>query len=151
MAQKTLYTAEATAMGGRSGTVRSSDGVINMQMSAPRGLGGRDGATNPEQLFAAGYASCFQQALLVTAGKEKLVLPDSFNVNCDVALQQDEAGAYALSATLAVELPGLERKQAKALVERAHEICPFSVSTRGNMEVKLLLVDANGHRTTIDE
>ncbi len=152
MTKKTLYTAEAAATGGRNGAVRSTDGVIDLQMSAPRGLGGRAGATNPEQLFAAGYASCFQQALLVTAGHEKIALPDSFRVNCEVALQQDPDGAYALAATLAVELPGLERPQAKSLVERAHEICPFSVSTRGNMEVKLQLIDgATGHRTDLTD
>ncbi len=148
MAKKTLYTTEATATGGRNGQVRSSDGVIDMQMSAPRGLGGREGATNPEQLFAAGYASCFQQALLVTAGKESMTLDSAFRVNCEVALQQD-GEAYALAATLAVQVPGLSSDKAEALVKRAHEICPYSVSTRGNMQVRLLLIDDNGHRTEI--
>jgi lipoyl-dependent peroxiredoxin len=148
MAKKTLYTAEATATGGRNGQVRSSDGVIDLQMSAPRGLGGREGATNPEQLFAAGYASCFQQALLVTAGKEKLTLDTTFQVNCEVALQQ-EGEAYGLAATLAVQVPGLSHDKAEALVKRAHEICPYSVGTRGNMLVKLFLIDDNGHRTEI--
>lgn len=149
MTKKTLYTAEATATGGRHGNVRSSDGVINMQMSAPRGLGGRDGATNPEQLFAAGYASCFQQALMVVSGKEKLTLDPAFTVNCEVALQQTEDGAYGLAAILTVKVPGVARKQAKALVESAHEICPYSTGTKGNMEVKLVLEDDNGHRTDI--
>ncbi len=149
MAKKTLYTAEATATGGRNGHVRSSDGVIAMQMSAPRGLGGREGATNPEQLFAAGYASCFQQALLVVAGEEKQALDPAFTVNCEVALQQTDAGAYGLAATLTVRVPGVPAAQAQALVERAHEICPYSVGTRGNMQVQLRLEDDKGHRTDI--
>lgn len=147
--KKTLYTAEATATGGRNGSVRSSDGVLNLQMSAPHGLGGREGATNPEQLFAAGYASCFQQALLVVSGKEKLPLDPAFTVNCEVALQQTEAGAYGLAATLTVRVPGVERRKARELVERAHEVCPYSAGTRGNMEVRLLLEDDNGHRTEL--
>jgi len=151
MAKKTLYTAEATASGGRNGTVRSSDGILDLQMSAPRGLGGRDGATNPEQLFAAGYASCFQQALLVTAGKEKLTLDPAFTVGCEVALQQTDDGAYGLAATLTVRMPGVDRKQARALIERAHEICPYSVGTRGNMEVGLFLEEETGHRTNLAE
>ncbi len=149
MAKKTLYTAQATATGGRHGSVRSSDGVLNLQMSAPRGLGGRDGATNPEQLFAAGYASCFQQALLVVSGKEKMTLDAAFTVNCEVALQQAEDGVYGLAATLIVKVPGVERKQAVSLVERAHEVCPYSIGTRGNMEVKLILEEENGHRTDL--
>lgn len=148
MTKKTLYTAEATATGGRHGAVRSSDGVIDLQMSAPRGLGGREGATNPEQLFAAGYASCFQQALQVVSGKQGMKLDPAFTVNCEVALLQ-EGEAYGLAATLTVKVPGVDRKEAKALVEQAHEICPYSAGTRGNMEVKLMLEDDNGHRTTI--
>ena len=148
MNKKTLYTAEATATGGRHGQVRSSDGVINMQMSAPRGLGGRGGATNPEQLFAAGYASCFQQALLVVSCKRNLKLDPTFTVNCEVALQM-EGEAYGLAATLTVKVPGVDHQEARGLVERAHEICPYSAGTRGNMEVKLILEDDNGHRTEI--
>lgn len=149
MTKKTLYTAEATATGGQHGAVRSSDGVLDLQLSAPRGLGGREGATNPEQLFAAGYASCFQQALLVVSGKEKMTLNPGFTVNCEVALQQTEDGIYGLAATLTVKVPGVAREQAKVLVEGAHEICPYSTGTRGNMEVKLILEEENGHRTDI--
>ena len=147
--KRTLYTADASAVGGRSGRVRSASGIIDLEMSVPEGLGGKKGATNPEELFAAGYASCFQQALLVVSGKEKLTLDPAFTVNCEVALQQAEDGVYGLAATLTVKVPGVEHKQAKALVESAHEICPYSIGTRGNMEVKLMLEEENGHRTDI--
>ena len=148
MSQQTLYTAEAAATGGRNGHIRSTDGVLNLEVSAPRALGGRPGATNPEQLFAAGYASCFQQVMIVTAGREKMTLPDDFTVNCEVTLFQI-GEAYGLAATLNVTLAGLARDQAETLVRRAHEICPYSVGTRGNMAVTLNLVDAKGHKTEL--
>lgn len=134
--KKNLYTADATATGGRSGHVRSSDSVIDMDMSVPEGLGGRKGATNPEQLFAAGYASCFQQALIVTAGRENLKLSADSTVQCSVTLFQD-GESYGLSAVLDIDLKDMEPQQATDLVNKAHQICPYSVGTRGNMEVEL--------------
>jgi osmotically inducible protein OsmC len=134
--KKTLYTAEATATGGRSGHVRSSDSVIDMDMSVPEGLGGKKGATNPEQLFAAGYASCFQQALLVIAGQHNEKLDPASTVQCAVTLFQD-GEAYGLSAVLDVDLKGLDAAKAQEMVNKAHEICPYSVGTRGNMQVEL--------------
>jgi osmotically inducible protein OsmC len=134
--KKTLYTADATATGGRSGHVRSSDSVIDMSMSVPEGLGGKKGATNPEQLFAAGYASCFQQALIVVAGKQNERLDPASTVQCSVTLFQD-GEAYGLSAVLNVDLKGMDPQKAQEMVNKAHEICPYSVGTRGNMEVEL--------------
>jgi Ohr subfamily peroxiredoxin len=134
--KKNLYTAESTATGGRSGQVRSQDGVINMEMSVPSVLGGKKGATNPEQLFAAGYSSCFQQALLVIAQKEGERLDPASTVQCSVTLFQEGEG-YGLSAVLDVSLKGMSHERASELVTKAHEICPYSVGTRGNMEVEL--------------
>jgi osmotically inducible protein OsmC len=134
--QKNLYTADAKATGGRSGHVQSSDHVIDLDMSVPEGLGGKKGATNPEQLFAAGYASCFQQALIVVAGKQNERLDPASTVQCSVTLFQD-GEAYGLSAVLNVDLKGLDSQKAQELVTKAHEICPYSVGTRGNMVVEL--------------
>jgi Ohr subfamily peroxiredoxin len=133
---KTLYTAEATATGGRNGHIRSSDGLIDMSMSVPQGLGGKSGATNPEQLFAAGYASCFQQALMVVAQRGDQKLDPQSTVKCAVSLTQ-EGEAYGLDVTLDVNLPGIS--DADRLVHEAHRICPYSVGTRGNIDVKLLV------------
>ncbi|KAA9339193.1 organic hydroperoxide resistance protein [Hymenobacter busanensis] len=131
---KTLYTAEATATGGRNGQIRSSDGVIDMAMSVPQGLGGKQGATNPEQLFAAGYASCFQQALLVIAQRDGQRLDPQSTVQCAVSLTQ-EGEAYGLAVTLDVDLKGAA--DADRMVQEAHRICPYSVGTRGNIDVQL--------------
>ena len=137
---KTLYTAEVSATGGRSGHVRSSDGVIDMPVALPEGLGGKGGSTNPEQLFAAGYAACFQSALLVVAGKQHVHLDPQSTVTAHVDLNQTEDGAYGLGVTLEVDLKAFDKEQGKKLVEEAHRICPYSVGTRGNIDVKLNVV-----------
>ncbi len=134
--KKTLYTADASAIGGRSGHVRSASGVIDMEMSVPEGLGGKKGATNPEELFAAGYASCFQQALLVTAQQAGDKLDAGTEVKCSVSLFKD-GEAYGLSAILDVDLKSFDHDKTVQMVRKAHEICPYSVGTRGNMEVEL--------------
>ncbi|MBD2769968.1 Ohr family peroxiredoxin [Hymenobacter sp. BT664] len=134
--KKNLYTADATAVGGRSGHVRSSTGVIDLEMSAPASLGGKKSATNPEELFAAGYASCFQQALLVTAQRAGDALDKESTVQCSVTLFQEGDG-YGLSAVLDVDLKKFDENKAIAMVRQAHKICPYSVGTRGNMEVEL--------------
>ncbi|WP_400191627.1 organic hydroperoxide resistance protein [Hymenobacter sp. B81] len=144
---KTLYTAEATATGGRSGRIRSSDGVIDLNMSVPQGLGGKQGATNPEQLFAAGYASCFQQALIVVAQRNGQRLDPASTVQCSVSLTQSD-DAYGLAVTLDVHLPGTEA--ADQLVQEAHRICPYSIGTRGNIEVQLL-VEGQPAQLTADQ
>ena len=134
--KKNLYTADASAVGGRSGRVRSATGAIDMDMSVPEGLGGKKGATNPEELFAAGYASCFQQALLVTALKAGDALDKESSVNCSVTLFQ-EGDAFGLSAILDVDLKKFDEAKTIEMVRQAHKICPYSVGTRGNMEVEL--------------
>lgn len=134
--KKTLYTAEASAIGGRSGHVRSTTGIIDLDMSVPEGLGGKKGATNPEELFAAGYASCFQQALLVIAQRTNDKLDADTTVNCSVSLFQEGEG-YGLSAVLDVDLKKFDQDKTIDMVRQAHKICPYSVGTRGNMEVEL--------------
>jgi Ohr subfamily peroxiredoxin len=135
-----LYTAEVTATGGRKGHVRSSDGIIDMPLSLPEGVGGKGGSTNPEQLFAAGYAACFQSALLVVAGKHHERLDPSSTVTAHVDLNKNEDGGYGLSVKLAVELKGIDKEKARQMVDEAHQICPYSVGTRGNIDVDLEIV-----------
>ncbi|MCJ8165930.1 organic hydroperoxide resistance protein [Pontibacter sp. E15-1] len=132
-----LYTAEVTATGGRKGHVKSSDGVIDMPLSIPEGLGGEKGKSNPEQLFAAGYAACFQSALLVVAGQHKERLNPDSTVTAHVDLNKMENGSYSLTVKLAVDLKGVENGKAKQMVDEAHQICPYSVGTRGNINVEL--------------
>ena len=134
--KKNLYTADATAVGGRSGHVRSSTGIVDLDMSVPEGLGGKKGATNPEELFAAGYSSCFQQALLVIAQRAGDKLDSATEVKCSVTLFQ-EGGGYGLSAVLDVDLKSFDHDKTIDMVRQAHKICPYSVGTRGNMEVEL--------------
>lgn len=135
-----LYTAEATATGGRRGHVKSSDGVLDMPLSLPEGLGGEKGKSNPEQLFAAGYAACFQSALLVVAGKHHERLDPSSTVTAHVDLNKDENHRYGLSVKLEVELKGVDKDKAKQMVDEAHEICPYSIGTRGNINVELEVI-----------
>ena len=137
---KTLYTAEVSATGGRSGQVKSSDGVIDMPVAVPEGLGGKKGSTNPEQLFAAGYAACFQSALLLVAGKQNIRLEKDSTVTAHVSLLQLDNERYGLGVKLVVDVKGLDHEQAVQLVKQAHEVCPYSVGTRGNIEVQLEVV-----------
>ncbi|MBB6610805.1 organic hydroperoxide resistance protein [Pontibacter sp. Tf4] len=135
-----LYTAEVTATGGRRGHVSSSDGVLDMPLSLPEGLGGEKGKTNPEQLFAAGYAACFQSALLVVAGKHHERLDPASTVKAHVDLLKDEDGRYGLGVKLEVDLKGLDKEKARQMVEEAHQICPYSIGVQGNVEVHLDVV-----------
>lgn len=132
-----LYTATATSTGGREGTSESSDGRLKVTLSTPKGLGGNDGpGTNPEQLFAAGYSACFIGAMKFVAAQEKLKLPDGFKIEAQVGIGPIPQG-FGIRADLKVFLPGLEQKQAEGLVEKAHQVCPYSNATRGNIEVGL--------------
>ncbi|MBF6096796.1 organic hydroperoxide resistance protein [Nocardia cyriacigeorgica] len=134
-----LYTAEATATGaGRGGHVRSTDAALDLDLSIPKELGGAGGAgTNPEQLFAAGFAACFHSALQVVARREKVAL-DGTSVTGAVGIGPDGAG-YGLTVALTVDLPGIDRGQGEALIAAAHQVCPYSNATRGNIDVQLTL------------
>jgi osmotically inducible protein OsmC len=132
-----IYTAVATARGdGRNGEVTSSDGVIDESLAIPKEMGGPGGdKTNPEQLFAAGYSACFHSALQLVARQAKVALPDS-TVTAEVSVLKQDVG-FGLGVALNVSLPGLEQAQADQLVEQAHQVCPYSNATRGNIEVAL--------------
>ena len=132
-----LYTAKATSTGaGRLGHVASSDGVLEHDLSIPKEMGGPGGAgTNPEQLFAAGYAACFHSAMQAVARREKLRLTDS-TVTAEVGIGKEGEG-FGLAVELVVSLPGLEREAAERLVAAAHQVCPYSNATRGNIDVDL--------------
>jgi Ohr subfamily peroxiredoxin len=131
-----LYTARATARGGREGEVVSDDGVLDLLLAHPKELGGPGGdKTNPEQLFAAGYAACFHSALKRVAGQEKLDVAES-TITAQVSLGIDDK-AFGLAVTLVGQFPNLESEQGKELMEKAHQVCPYSRATRDNIEVNL--------------
>ncbi|UTE77154.1 organic hydroperoxide resistance protein [Rossellomorea sp. KS-H15a] len=132
-----LYTAKATAKGGRDGKVTSSDGVLDVALGMPKSLGGSgaDGATNPEQLFAAGYAACFDSALNLVARQEKKKIQS--NVTAEVSIGKDTDGGFKLGVVLSVAVNGVELDKAKQLVEKAHGVCPYSKATNGNIDVEL--------------
>jgi lipoyl-dependent peroxiredoxin len=133
----TLYTAAAMSTGdGRNGHVRTSDGRIDVELAVPKEMGGSGNGSNPEQLFAAGYASCFHSAIKLIAGQRKLKVDDS-SVSADVGIGPNEAGGFALSVALHVELPGLDQAAADELVAAAHQVCPYSNATRGNIPVSV--------------
>jgi len=137
-----LYTASATAQGGREGHVRSSDGVLDLDVSMPKAMGGSGRvATNPEQLFAAGYAACFENALIFIARQKKLALKDTA-VTAEVGIGPREGGGFGLAVALKASLPGLDRAVAQQLLEEAHQVCPYSNAVRGNVEVSLALTEA---------
>ena len=141
--EKALYTAHATATGGRTGTAESSDGAIKLGLMTPKELGGAGGAgTNPEQLFAAGYSACFIGAMKAVAAREKITLPADVSIKSDVSIgpMAGKPGAFGIAVTMAVSVPGMERAAAEALVKTAHEVCPYSNATRGNIDVALSVV-----------
>jgi osmotically inducible protein OsmC len=133
-----VFTAQAKVEGGRDGHVTTANNALDLSLSTPKEMGGagKSGATNPEQLFAAGYAACFEGALGVAARQAKLKL-EKVTVEALIGFGQAEDGGYGISADLHVNLPGLEQQQAEALVEAAHGICPYSRATKGNIEVNL--------------
>ena len=134
-----LYTASATSTGGRDGRSISSDKALDVQLSTPKELGGAGGAgTNPEQLFAAGYSACFIGALKFVGAKEKVAVPADVSVTAQVGIGPIPTG-FALDVELTISLPGLERAVAEDLVEKAHQVCPYSNATRGNVDVRLTL------------
>ena len=134
-----LYTVEATAVGGREGHARTSDGRVDVALDVPAEMGGSGGpGTNPEQLFAAGYAVCFQSALLRIAAGRKLDLGDS-RITARVGIGLLQSGGLGLAVALDLDAPQLAREQGVDLIKRAHEHCPYSRATRGNIEVTLSL------------
>jgi lipoyl-dependent peroxiredoxin len=138
-----LYTAQATSTGGRTGTSKSSDGRISLNLSTPKELGGDSGpGTNPEQLFAAGYSACFIGAMKAVAAKQKIALPAEVSNTAEVSIgpMTGKPGAFGISVAMKVSVPGMERAAAEKLVADAHEVCPYSNATRGNLDVKISVV-----------
>ena len=134
---KVLYTAHATALAGRDGKVKTDDGILDVRVVPPKELGGPGGATNPEQLFAAGYAACFGSALGLVAKRMKLT-PEHVTITAHVKLGPVGQG-YALAVEIVAELPGVPHEQAQAALEAAHQVCPYSNATRGNIAVDIRL------------
>jgi lipoyl-dependent peroxiredoxin len=138
--EKVLYTARATAQGGRDGHTASDDGKLDVTVAPPKEMGGNGEGTNPEQLFAAGFASCFHSALKLVARRAKQNADDS-TVTAAVGIGPINGGAgYGLEVELVVSLPGVDRAVAEELVAKAHEVCPYSNATRGNVQVDLRVV-----------
>ncbi len=137
---KVLYTAHATATGGRTGTAKSSDGALEVNLSTPRELGGAGGnGTNPEQLFAAGYSACFIGAMKAVAAGQKIKLPDDVSITSDVGIGPI-TGGFGIQVAMAITIPGMDRDAARKLVDAAHQVCPYSNATRGNIDVTLTVV-----------
>jgi lipoyl-dependent peroxiredoxin len=132
-----LYVTKVTASGGRHGHIRSDDGLLDLNLALPRSLGGKGDATNPEQLFAGGYAACFENALLRVSREAGLRFADpDVEVTAEVGIRRNDAGTFVLSAALAITITGIDQKKAEQLAESAHKICPYSNAIRGNVDVK---------------
>lgn len=137
---KVLYTARATSTGGRTGTSRSDDGALEVTLSTPKELGGTGGpGTNPEQLFAAGYSACFIGALRAVAAKQKITLPQDVSINAAVGIGPIPTG-FSIQVALEIHIPGMTLEAAESLVQAAHQVCPYSNATRGNIDVTLTIV-----------
>ena len=135
-----LYKATATSNGGRDGRAVSTDNALDVKLAAPRELGGNGAqGTNPEQLFAAGYSACFLSAMKFVAGQRKQAVPAETTVTADVGVGPNDKGGFALDIELRVSLPGLDAKAAQDLVDAAHQVCPYSNATRGNVDVRVKL------------
>jgi osmotically inducible protein OsmC len=134
---KVLYTAHATSTGGRDGTSKTDDGILDVKLTTPKQLGGNGAAgTNPEQLFAAGYSACFIGAMKHVAMLQKIALPAGTSIAADVGIGPIPNG-FGIQVALKVTVPGMERTAAEKLVQAAHQVCPYSNATRGNIEVAL--------------
>ena len=138
MTIEVVYTTESTATGGgRDGHVKSADGRIDLETRPPKAMGGNGEGTNPEQLFSAGYAACFLGALRLVAGKAKVKLDDATDVTVQIGFGKDSAGGFGITGKIVGYLPGLDQSAADELVEQAHQVCPYSKATRGNIDVDL--------------
>ena len=135
-----LYTAHATSTGGRDGTSRTDDGILDVKLTTPKGLGGNGApGTNPEQLFAAGYSACFIGAMKFVAGAQKIALPADTTITADVGIGKIPNG-FGIQVALHVKIPGMDKAAAQKIVDAAHQVCPYSNATRGNIEVLLDVV-----------
>ncbi|MGA8252528.1 MAG: organic hydroperoxide resistance protein [Mycobacterium sp.] len=138
MTIEVVYTTESTATGGgRDGHVTSADGRIDLDTRPPKAMGGSGEGTNPEQLFSAGYAACFLGALRLVAGKSKVKLDDATNVTVEIGFGKDSEGGFGITGKVVGYLPGLDESAARDLVEQAHQVCPYSKATRGNIDVEI--------------
>ncbi|WP_158798850.1 organic hydroperoxide resistance protein [Pedobacter sp. L105] len=137
---KTMYQTTVDVTGGRNGQIKSEDGVLELEVRMPKELGGVEGYTNPEQLFAAGYAACFDSALNLVMKQEKVTPEAPSVVKATVGLHSNDAGGFGLEVALAVQIPGIEKELAHKLVEKAHQVCPYSNATRGNIDVQLSVI-----------
>jgi lipoyl-dependent peroxiredoxin len=138
MTIEVVYTTESTATGGgRDGHVKSADGRIDLDTRPPKAMGGSGEGTNPEQLFSAGYAACFLGALRLVAGKSEVKLDDATNVTVEIGFGKDSEGGFGLTGKIIGYLPGLDENAAHDLVEQAHQVCPYSKATRGNVDVEV--------------
>ncbi|KTD65154.1 organic hydroperoxide resistance protein [Legionella shakespearei] len=133
---KALYTTTAQTHGGRNGHVETTDGLLKLDLAMPKELGGQGGATNPEQLFAAGYAACFESAIRHIARLQKIPLKD-VSITSEVSLYPTPEQGFKLGVKLQAHIKGLEQAQADSLVAKAHEVCPYSNAVRGNIDVQL--------------
>jgi Ohr subfamily peroxiredoxin len=136
---KVLYTAKARTTGGRDGRAVSDDGLLDVKLAPPKELGGMGGATNPEQLFAAGYSACFMGALKHVAGMKKVAVPADASIEASVDIGPIPQG-FGIAVQMTINLPGLDRAVAQDLLDTAHQVCPYSNATRGNIVVELTLV-----------
>jgi lipoyl-dependent peroxiredoxin len=137
---KVLYRATAKTTGGRDGASASSDGALNVKLTIPKEMGGAGGnGTNPEQLFAAGYSACFIGAMKFVAGQQKITIPADASITATIGIGPIPQG-FGIEAELQISLPGMDKSAAQGLIEKAHQVCPYSNATRGNISVTLKLV-----------
>ena len=136
--EKVVYKAHASSTGGRDGTTLSSDGLLDVKLTAPKEMGGAGGGVNPEQLFAAGYSACFIGAMKFVASQQKVTLPADTAIDATVGIGQIPNG-FGVEVQLLVKVPGMDRALAQEIVDKAHVVCPYSNATRGNIEVAITL------------
>ena len=136
--EKVIYQAHATATGGRDGSVKSSDGLLDLKLAVPVEMGGPGKGVNPDQMCAAGYSACFIGAMKFVAGTQKLAMPADTSINTTVGIGPIPAG-FGIEVQMVVNLPGMDRSVAQALVDKAHQVCPYSNATRGNIDVSITL------------
>ena len=137
--EKVVYQAHAKSTGGRDGTTRTSDGILDIKLAVPKEMGGPGNGINPEQLFASGYSACFLGAMKFVAGTQKITLPADTSIDATVGIGQIPAG-FGIEVQMAISIPGMDKDAAQALVDKAHQVCPYSNATRGNIEVSITVV-----------